>query len=223
MKSAMRPTRGFTLVELLVVVSIIALLLGILLPALNKAKMVAVQVKCISNQRHVVLALQLYAEENHAKLPTRNPNAGYGYPHQMRRVNNGPYDLAEPFINPYLGTSKMLFCPSLISSPRELETDLTKNAWALSQYHAYPKAVFWRVPLPDFSGVATIRGRAPLWSCFARIKQGLYTSHGHNGLTDVPEGMVSAFSDGSANWVPWAETEIFWSAGEAHYWPAYRE
>ena len=224
MKSATRPTQAFTLVELLVVVSIIALLLAILLPALNKAKAVAVRVKCISNQRHVVLALQMYADENKGKYPTRNPNNGYGYPHQMRRVNNGPYDLAEPFINPFLGTSTILFCPSLTDGPTEIESDLTQNAWALSQYHAYPQtAPYWKVPRPDFTSVTSLRGRAPLWSCFARIKQGRYTSHGHDQLPEVPEGMVTGFSDGSANWVPWTETEIYWSAGEAHYWPAYRE
>ncbi len=55
---------AFTLVELLVVVAIIALLLSILLPALNRARQLAVGVKCMSNMRQVGLLAQTYATEH---------------------------------------------------------------------------------------------------------------------------------------------------------------
>ncbi len=69
-RGARRGTGGFTLVELLVVVSIIALLLGLLLPALGKAKQAAIDVRCQSDMRQFGLAILTYSNEYEAYLPT---------------------------------------------------------------------------------------------------------------------------------------------------------
>src|SRR5215217_9332659 len=64
-----RALPGFTLVELLVVIGIIALLVAILLPALARARETANSLKCQAQEREIVQAMTLHAVEHHGYMP----------------------------------------------------------------------------------------------------------------------------------------------------------
>ena len=85
----MRHTKGFTLVELLVVIGIIALLISILLPSLSKARAAAQAVQCQSNMRQIGQAFQFYINDNKGSLPpASNDWSKYPYPYSEFRWYN---------------------------------------------------------------------------------------------------------------------------------------
>ena len=111
--------RGFSLVELLVVIGIIAVLVGILIPTLGRVQKQANLLKCAAQMQQIGAATLAYAAENRGWLPTRfNPAVNYEYTHTYRVWDTGPnpnvpYGLGLLFAGKHLGNGKILYCPEV--------------------------------------------------------------------------------------------------------------
>ena len=99
----MRKARGFTLVELLVVIGIIALLISILLPSLASARRNASTVKCLSNLRQIGTAFQLYAADFKGTIPVVRQDL----PDDGTAIKDNKYWMT--YVGPYVSQAKFGF------------------------------------------------------------------------------------------------------------------
>ncbi|MBC7782780.1 MAG: prepilin-type N-terminal cleavage/methylation domain-containing protein [Burkholderiales bacterium] len=202
--------RGFTLVELLVVIGIIALLISILLPAMNRAREGAKRSMCLSNLRQVHQAFVFYALDYKDQVPL-----GYRVGKQYNSMiysgtSKKPVLFGWLYANRLIRDPRVYFCPSERNEKMIYGTPLnpwvtepigTSTANTFSGYGSRPEVI-----LPDLPDPGTVMPRladfknkaifADLTNCPPRLD----TRH--------VKGVNALYGNGSARWVARKAIEV---------------
>jgi prepilin-type N-terminal cleavage/methylation domain-containing protein/prepilin-type processing-associated H-X9-DG protein len=110
---------GFTLVELLVVIAVVAVLAGLLLPALARGKSSAQRIRCVSHLHQLGLAAQMYWDDHGgAAFRYQRGRTGDGVLYWFGWLEQGAegerrFDCEQGALHPYLGGGGVALCPSL--------------------------------------------------------------------------------------------------------------
>jgi prepilin-type N-terminal cleavage/methylation domain-containing protein len=206
------PRRGFTLIELLVVIAIIAVLIGLLLPAVQKVREAAARIQCANNIKQMGVAAQNYHDVHHHFPPgvgyhpfTANSTFGTYFFHLL------PYMEQDPLFRSSLGTAPFL-------SPVGLTTLYYPGN---NNVYSRPVATFLcpSDPSVESGGVVTIDGYP--FGLVSYAPNGLISGNGPP--TPGPQGKTQmlAITDGTSNTILHAEKYALCS--NTYMAPAFRD
>ena len=217
----MKSWRAFTLIELLVVIAIIAVLAALLLPVLSKAKERAHRVNCLSNQKQLGLAWEMYAGDAGGKLVlndwefngplvAQSPSNSWVVGNCV--VDSDPATITSGTLYPYVKNTQVYRCPADRGVIQGTST-LKLRSYALSCFMAGPKENTENWGIRVITQTSEIRNTSKALTFIDEdeltIDDGhfLYTTNASNWY-NIPawrhqNGTVLAFADGHSDYWKW--------------------
>jgi prepilin-type N-terminal cleavage/methylation domain-containing protein/prepilin-type processing-associated H-X9-DG protein len=211
-----RMLNGFTLMELLVVIALIALLAGMLLPVLVRVREQARRTTCLSNLRQIAQAHLLYVQDWDERLPS------WFMPAAPRPQPLGSFAYWPERLQPYCRSRTLFRDPSAVwpgAPPLEyaILAEYALLTWRQTGRRGDPSEPSMRWPGPPMSLSAVVRPTETI-----QLTDGWTTTRWTEGaLLPHSRGMNASFVDGHARWLSRRE---FWrveAGGEGFYWLHY--
>ena len=220
-KSRRIPLGGFTLVELLVVIAIIAVLMAILLPALNRAREQGKRAVCLNNVHTLTLAWMMYCDENDERLPrayTDKDGWIQDIPGYRFNPEKAPRDmqlkaLRDGKLFPYLRTTDIFRCPvakkdefRTYSIPHAMNGGASDGGKIIRRRTEFTHHASRIVFLDDF-----VRDWDACWMVYWSIPSWWNTTPIRHGY-----GNTFSFADGHSEWWKWEDQRTIKRAIECY-------